>query len=120
MAKSVLISWVSEQYDVYLAKLLLDRGYGISGIYRMLTTRGLGNLDTERAWGNAPECDEAMCLTPQQETQDDYKVATSGYRSIRGNPSKKRQVSWSSKVSFDELAKVMLKEDLNKVEQMVE
>ena len=120
MAKSVLISWVSEQYDVYLAKLLLDRGYGISGIYRMLTTRGLGNLDTERASGNAPEYDEATWSTPQKETQDDYEVATSAYHSIRGNPSKKRQVSRSLKVSFDELVKVMVKEDLNKVEQMVE
>lgn len=43
----------------------------------------LGNLDAKRDWGYAPEYVEAMWLMLQQETSDDYVVATGETHTIR-------------------------------------
>lgn len=43
----------------------------------------LGNLDSKRDWGYAPEYLEAMHLMLQQETPDDYVVGTGESHSIR-------------------------------------
>lgn len=43
----------------------------------------LGNLDAVRDWGYAPEYVEAMWLMLQQETADDYVIATGEAHSVR-------------------------------------
>jgi GDPmannose 4,6-dehydratase len=43
----------------------------------------LGNLDAKRDWGYAPEYVEAMWLMMQQDTSDDYVVATGETHTIR-------------------------------------
>jgi len=43
----------------------------------------LGNLDAKRDWGYAPDYVEAMWLMMQQETPDDYVIATGETYSIR-------------------------------------
>lgn len=43
----------------------------------------LGNLDAERDWGYAPDYVEAMWLMLQQDTPDDYVIATGIKHSIR-------------------------------------
>ena len=43
----------------------------------------LGNLDAKRDWGYAPDYVEAMWLMSQQETPDDYVIATGNTYSIR-------------------------------------
>ncbi len=43
----------------------------------------LGNLDAKRDWGYAPEYVEAMWLMMQQETPDDYVIATGESHSVR-------------------------------------
>ena len=43
----------------------------------------LGNLDAKRDWGYAPDYVEAMWLMLQQETADDYVIATNETYSIR-------------------------------------
>lgn len=43
----------------------------------------LGNLDAKRDWGYAPEYTEAMWLMLQQETPDDYVIATGQTHSVR-------------------------------------
>jgi GDPmannose 4,6-dehydratase len=43
----------------------------------------LGNLDAVRDWGYAPEYVEAMWLMLQQDTPDDYVVATGEARTVR-------------------------------------
>ena len=43
----------------------------------------LGNLDAERDWGYAPDYVEAMWLMLQQNTPDDYVIATGNKHSIR-------------------------------------
>ncbi len=43
----------------------------------------LGNLDAERDWGYAPDYVEAMWLMLQQDTPDDYIIATGEKHSIR-------------------------------------
>jgi len=47
------------------------------------TTLRLGNLDARRDWGHARDYVEAMWLMLQQETPDDYVIATGVQRSIR-------------------------------------
>lgn len=110
----------------------------------------LGNLDSKRDWGYAPEYVEAMWLMLQQEKADDFVVATGESHSIRefldeafgyagmdwkkvveidpryfrptevdyllGDPSKARkQLSWSPKVKFQELVRIMVDADLELV-----
>ncbi len=43
----------------------------------------LGNLDAKRDWGYAPEYVEAMWLMLQQDTPDDYVIATGETRTVR-------------------------------------
>ncbi len=43
----------------------------------------LGNLDAKRDWGYAPEYVEAMWMMLQQETPDDYVIATGETHSVR-------------------------------------
>lgn len=43
----------------------------------------LGNLDAKRDWGYAPDYVEAMWLMLQQDSPDDYVIATNETRSIR-------------------------------------
>ena len=43
----------------------------------------LGNLDAARDWGYAPDYVEAMWLMMQQETPDDYVIATGVSHTIR-------------------------------------
>ena len=43
----------------------------------------LGNLDAKRDWGHARDYVEAMWLMMQQETPDDYVIATGETRSVR-------------------------------------
>ncbi len=43
----------------------------------------LGNLDAKRDWGYAPDYVEAMWLMLQQETPDDYVIATGKTHSVR-------------------------------------
>jgi GDPmannose 4,6-dehydratase len=43
----------------------------------------LGNLDAKRDWGYAPDYIEVMWLMMQQDTPDDYVIATGDTRSIR-------------------------------------
>jgi GDPmannose 4,6-dehydratase len=43
----------------------------------------LGNLDAKRDWGYAPDYIEVMWLMLQQDTPDDYVIATGDTRSIR-------------------------------------
>jgi GDPmannose 4,6-dehydratase len=43
----------------------------------------LGNLDTKRDWGYAPEYVEAMHMMMQRSTPDDYVVATGETHTIR-------------------------------------
>lgn len=43
----------------------------------------LGNLEAKRDWGYAPEYVEAMWLMMQQETPDDYVIATGETHSVR-------------------------------------
>ena len=46
-------------------------------------TINLGNLDSKRDWGYAPEYVEAMWLMLQQPTPDDYVIATEEAHSVR-------------------------------------
>jgi|TARA_R110001592_G_scaffold264591_1_gene530042 GDPmannose 4,6-dehydratase len=57
---------------------------GIARIKLGLTDHiSLGNLDAKRDWGYAPDYVEAMWLMLQQETPEDYVIATSNTYSIR-------------------------------------
>ena len=51
-----------------------------SGLEKKLT---LGNLDSKRDWGYAPEYVEAMWLMLQQEKPDDYVIATNETHTVR-------------------------------------
>jgi GDPmannose 4,6-dehydratase len=58
--------------------------YGIARIKNSLQDKVvLGNLDSKRDWGYAPEYVEAMWLMLQQKDPDDYVVATGETHSIR-------------------------------------
>ncbi len=57
---------------------------GVARIHLGLSDHiSLGNLDAKRDWGYAPDYVEAMWLMLQQETPDDYVIATGETRSIR-------------------------------------
>jgi GDPmannose 4,6-dehydratase len=108
----------------------------------------LGNLDAKRDWGYAPEYVEAMWMMMQQETPDDYVIATGETHSIRefldvsfshaglewqkyveidskyyrpaevdlliGDASKaKKQLNWTPKTTFAELARIMTDADID-------
>lgn len=129
----------------------------------------LGNLDAKRDWGYAGDYVEAMWLMLQQETPEDFVIATGNTRTVRefveksfseigveiewegkgvaekgidkssghvvvqvdsryfrptevdlllGNPAKaKEKLGWVPKTSFDELVRMMIKEDLKGVKE---
>lgn len=57
---------------------------GVAKIYLGLEqTLSLGNLDASRDWGYAPDYVEGMWLMLQQDTPDDYVLATGTTRTIR-------------------------------------
>jgi|TARA_B110000211_G_C14090271_1_gene558637 GDPmannose 4,6-dehydratase len=57
---------------------------GVAKIHLDLSDRiTLGNLDAKRDWGYAPDYVEAMWLMLQQETPEDYVIATGKTHSIR-------------------------------------
>ncbi len=57
---------------------------GVARIFHGLESHiTLGNLDSKRDWGYAPDYVEAMWLMLQQETPDDYVIATGETHSIR-------------------------------------
>ena len=111
----------------------------------------LGNLDAKRDWGFAGDYVEAMWLMLQQETPDDYVVATNELYSVRdfcektfgqlglnyedhveidpryyrpaevdlllGDSTKAyEQLGWKPQTSFDQLVEMMVKKDLDRVE----
>jgi GDPmannose 4,6-dehydratase len=56
----------------------------VAGIYHGLQDKlFLGNLDAKRDWGYAPEYVEAMWLMLQQESPDDYVIATGESHTVR-------------------------------------
>lgn len=126
----------------------------------------LGNMDAKRDWGYAPEYVDAMWRMLQQDSPDDYVVATGETHTVReftditfrelgielhwegeaenekgidkqgrvlvevspryyrptevelliGDPSKaKRQLGWEPQVKFEELVRIMVAADLEKV-----
>lgn len=127
----------------------------------------LGNLDTKRDWGYAPEYVEAMWLMLQQSYPDDYVIATGETHTVRefvekaakivgfeiewqgegvntkgidrrtgrvivevspefyrpaevdvliGNPAKAMEkLGWKPKTKFEDLVKIMVEADLNRV-----
>lgn len=111
----------------------------------------LGNLESLRDWGYAPEYVKSMWLMLQQKVSDDYVVATNESHSVRefvekaydvvgldwqeyvktdekflrpmeveflrGDPSKIGKLGWRPKVKFEELVKIMVKEDLHRWER---
>ncbi len=57
---------------------------GVARIFHDLETHiTLGNLDSKRDWGYAPDYVEAMWLMLQQDSPDDYVIATGETHSIR-------------------------------------
>ncbi len=111
----------------------------------------LGNLDAKRDWGFAGDYVEAMWLMLQQDTPDDFVIATGTTHSVRdfviaafasagindweryietdprflrpaevdyliGDASKAhQQLGWRPRVTFDELVKMMVENDLRLV-----
>tara|TARA_Y100000385_G_C13036012_1_gene613030 strand:- start:335 stop:1297 length:963 start_codon:yes stop_codon:yes gene_type:complete len=67
------IEFVTRKISDGVAKIKLGLGNHIS----------LGNLDAKRDWGYAPDYVEAMWLMLQQETPEDYVIATGDTYSIR-------------------------------------
>lgn len=113
----------------------------------------LGNLDAQRDWGFAGDYVEAMWRMLQQDTPDDYVIATGHMHSVRdfaaaafasvgiddwenyvdvdpklfrpaevdhliGDASKARRVlDWEPRVSFEELVEMMVRSDLESLQQ---
>jgi len=70
----------------------------------------LGNLDSRRDWGHAPDYVEAMWLMLQQERPEDYVIATGESHSIRDFVEEafrlvKMDLKWEGE-RFDEIGKV--------------
>jgi GDPmannose 4,6-dehydratase len=88
-----------ESYDIFACSGILfnheSERRGIEFVTRKITdgvakihlgladTIALGNLDAERDWGYAPDYVEAMWLILQQDTPDDYVIATNKKYSVR-------------------------------------
>jgi GDPmannose 4,6-dehydratase len=88
-----------ESYDIFACSGILfnheSERRGIEFVTRKITdgvakihlgladTIALGNLDAERDWGYAPDYVEAMWLMLQQDTPDDYVIATNKKYSVR-------------------------------------
>jgi len=79
---------------------------GVARIHLGLAdTIALGNLDAERDWGYAPDYVEAMWLMMQQDTPDDYVIATNEKYSVKDFLAEAFKVvgidNWSSYVTQD-------------------
>ena len=74
----------------------------------------LGNLDAMRDWGFAGDYVEAMHLIMQQETPDDFVVATGQAHSVRDllDVAFGVVLGWKPTVSFPELVEMMVLHDL--------
>ena len=88
-----------ESYDIYACSGILfnheSERRGIEFVTRKITDGvakihlgisdniTLGNLDAKRDWGYAPDYVEAMWLMMQQETADDFVIATGNTHTIR-------------------------------------
>ncbi|HEU0014177.1 MAG TPA: GDP-mannose 4,6-dehydratase [Longimicrobium sp.] len=116
----------------------------------MATELRLGNLDAQRDWGYAGDYVRAMWLMLQQDTPDDYVVATGQTHTVQklvqtafaavdldwrdhvvqdprfmrpaevdllvGDPSKaKRELGWEPEVGFEELVRMMVEADLERL-----
>jgi len=112
----------------------------------------LGNLDAKRDWGYAKEYVEAMWLMLQQDSPDDYVIATNETHSVKeflevafrhvgldwqkhveidskyfrpaevdlliGDYSKARKkLGWEPKTRFEDLAKLMVDEDVRRLKE---
>lgn len=124
---------------------------GVARIKRGLSSElRLGNLDARRDWGFAGDYVEAMWLMLQQDTPDDYVIATGETHTVKelvqvafdhagldwekyvkldpafirpaevdlliGDPSKaKKQLGWTPKVSFEQLVKMMVDSDIERL-----
>ena len=110
----------------------------------------LGNLDARRDWGFAGDYVEAMWLMLQQDTPDDFVIATGETHTVKelvqvafdhagldwekhvkldpafispaevdlliGDPAKaKKKLGWSPKVSFEQLVKMMVDSDIERL-----
>ena len=110
----------------------------------------LGNLDARRDWGFAGDYVEAMWLMLQQDTPDDYVIATGETHTVKelvqvafdhagldwekhvkldpafirpaevdlliGDPAKaKKNLGWTPKVSFEQLVKMMVDSDIERL-----
>ena len=78
----ILFNHESERRGVeFVTRKITD---GVARIHLGLTDHILlGNLEAKRDWGYAPDYVEAMWLMLQQETADDYVIATGETRSIK-------------------------------------
>ncbi len=124
---------------------------GVARIKRGLSSElRLGNLDARRDWGFAGDYVEAMWLMLQQDTPDDYVIATGETHTVKelvqvafdhagldwekhvkldpafirpaevdlliGDPAKaKKQLGWTPKVSFEQLVKMMVDSDIERL-----
>jgi GDPmannose 4,6-dehydratase len=78
----ILFNHESERRGIeFVTRKITD---GVAKIHLGLaSTIALGNLDAERDWGYAPDYVEAMWLILQQDTPDDYVIATNEKYSVR-------------------------------------
>ena len=124
---------------------------GVARIKRGLSSElRLGNLDARRDWGFAGDYVEAMWLMLQQDTPDDYVIATGETHTVKelvqvafdhagldwekyvkldpafirpaevdlliGDPAKaKKNLGWTPKVSFEQLVKMMVDSDIERL-----
>jgi GDPmannose 4,6-dehydratase len=115
----------------------------------------VGNMNSRRDWGYAPEYVESMWLMLQQEKADDYVIATGEAHSVSelvqkafevagldcqdyvktdkrflrpldlislsGDYSKaEREIGWRPRTKFNELVKIMVREDIRRWERWTE
>jgi len=78
----ILFNHESERRGIeFVTRKITD---GVAKIHLGLAdTIALGNLDAERDWGYAPDYVEAMWLMLQQDTPEDYVIATNEKYSVR-------------------------------------
>jgi len=100
----ILFNHESERRGIeFVTRKITD---GVAKIHLGLAdTIALGNLDAERDWGYAPDYVEAMWLMLQQDTPDDYVIATNEKYSVREFLTEAFKVvgieDWSSHVTQD-------------------
>jgi len=82
VCSGILFNHESERRGIeFVTRKITD---GVARIHLELSDKiVLGNLDSKRDWGYAPDYVEAMWLMMQQETPEDYVIATGETRSIR-------------------------------------